>query len=122
MSGGDRQALGRWGEDRAARWLQIRGYRIVARRYRRRGGEVDLIAQQGGFLCFVEVKLRRDARMGEAREAVDRRKQERLRTAAIHYLIEYPTDLQPRFDVMEVYAPEGMQTQRPVIRHWPNAF
>ena len=122
MSGGDRQALGRWGEDRAARWLQIRGYRIVARRYRRRGGEVDLIAQQGGFLCFVEVKLRRDARMGEAREAVDRRKQERLRTAAIHYLIEYPTDLQPRFDVMEVYAPEGMQTRRPVIRHWPNAF
>ena len=122
MSGGDRQALGRWGEDREARWLQIRGYRIVARRYRRRGGEVDLIAQQGEFLCFVEVKLRRDARMGEAREAVDRRKQERLRTAAIHYLIEYPTDLQPRFDVMEVYAPEGMQTQRPVIRHWPNAF
>ncbi len=122
MSGGDRQALGRWGEDRAARWLQIRGYRIVARRYCRRGGEVDLIAQQGEFLCFVEVKLRRDARMGEAREAVDRRKQERLRTAAIHYLIEYPTDLQPRFDVMEVYAPEGMQTQRPVIRHWPNAF
>ena len=122
MSGGDRQALGRWGEDRAARWLQIRGYRIVARRYRRRGGEVDLIAQQGEFLCFVEVKLRRDARMGEAREAVDWRKQERLRTAAIHYLIEYPTDLQPRFDVMEVYAPEGMQTQRPVIRHWPNAF
>ena len=122
MSGGDRQALGRWGEDRAAHLLQIRGYRIGARRYRRRGGEVDLIAQQGGFLCFVEVKLRRDARMGEAREAVDRRKQERLRTAAIHYLIEYPTDLQPRFDVMEVYAPEGMQTQRPVIRHWPNAF
>lgn len=122
MSGGDRHALGLWGEDRAARWLQVRGYRIVSRRYRRREGEVDLIAQRGDYLCFVEVKLRRDARMGEARESVDRRKQERLRAAATHYLLEHPTDLQPRFDVMEVYAPEGMQTQRPAIRHWPNAF
>lgn len=122
MSGGDRHALGLWGEDRAARWLQVRGYRIVSRRYRRREGEVDLIAQRGDYLCFVEVKLRRDARMGEARESVDRRKQERLRAAATHYLLEHPTDLQPRFDVMEVYAPEGMQTQRPAIRHWSNAF
>ena len=122
MRGGDRSALGLWGEEQAARWMKWRGYRIVETRYRCREGEIDLVAQRGSYLCFVEVKLRKDSAMAEAREFVTPAKQRKVRTAAMHYLIEHPTEKQPRFDVVEVYAPLGTATERPVIRHWENAF
>jgi putative endonuclease len=53
---------------------------------------------------------------------VDFRKQNRLRTTAEIYLSEHPTDLQPRFDVIEIYAPDGVETQKPVINHLEDAF
>jgi len=122
MSGGERKLLGRWGEALAAEELRRRGYRVVAAGWHCRFGEIDLIAENGRFLSFTEVKLRRDAAVAQAREFVDRRKQERLRTSAQLYLAENPTRLQPRFDVMEVYAPEGMQTKRPKLIFLENAF
>ena len=122
MRGGDRTALGLWGEEQAARWLKWRGYRIIARRFRVREGELDLVAAGHGYLCFVEVKLRKNDSVAEAREFVTPAKQRKVRTAAMHYLMEHPTEKQPRFDVVEVYAPQGQETRRPVIRHWPNAF
>ena len=122
MSGGERKLLGRWGEALAAEELRRRGYRVVAAGWHCRFGEIDLIAENGSFLSFTEVKLRRDAAVAQAREFVDRRKQERLRTSAQLYLAENPTRLQPRFDVMEVYAPEGMQTERPKLIFLENAF
>jgi len=122
MSGGERKLLGRWGEALAAEELRRRGYRVVAAGWHCRFGEIDLIAENGRFLSFTEVKLLRDAAVAQAREFVDRRKQERLRTSAQLYLAENPTRLQPRFDVMEVYAPEGMQTKRPKLIFLENAF
>lgn len=122
MSGGERKLLGRWGEALAAEELRRRGYRIVAAGWHCRFGEIDLIAENGTYLSFTEVKLRKDATVAQAREFVDRRKQERLRTSAQLYLIEHPTHLQPRFDVMEVYAPQGMDTARPKILFYENAF
>lgn len=122
MSGGERKLLGRWGEALAAKELRRRGYRIVAAGWHCRFGEIDLIAENGTYLSFTEVKLRKDATVAQAREFVDRRKQERLRTSAQLYLMEHPTQLQPRFDVMEVYAPEGMNTTRPQILFYENAF
>lgn len=122
MRGGDRTALGLWGEERAARYLKWRGYRILENRYRCREGEIDLVAQRGNYLCFVEVKLRKNADMAEAREFVTPAKQQKVRTAALRYLMEHPTECQPRFDVVEVYAPYGQETRKPVIRHWENAF
>ncbi len=74
------------------------------------------------FLCFVEVKLRRSAAFGTAAAFVDRRKQDKLRTAAMLYLTRRPTELQPRFDVIEIYAPQGVNTPAPEIFHWENAF
>lgn len=91
-------------------------------RLARRFGEVDLIAEEGPFLCFVEVKLRKDGRVAQAREFVDRRKQEKLRTTAQLYLAEHPTQLQPRFDVVEIYAPQGLATRAPEIYVIPDAF
>ena len=122
MSGGDRRLLGRWGEERAAEELRRKGYTIVAAGWRCRMGEVDLIAQKGGFLAFVEVKLRKSGTFAQAREFVDPRKQEKLLLTAQLYLAENPTRLQPRFDVIEVYAPQGTATVSPVIRHYEDAF
>ncbi len=122
MSGQESRLLGRWGEDRAAEYLRDRGCHIVAANWKCRFGELDLIAEDGTYLCFVEVKLRKSAAFGPAAAFVDRRKQEKLRTAAMLYLSRHETDLQPRFDVIEIYAPQGMETRKPEIFHLKNAF
>ena len=122
MSGQGSRLLGRWGEDRAAEHLRKKGFRIAAANWQCRFGEIDLIAEDGVYLCFVEVKLRKSAAYGSAAAFVDRRKQNRLRTAAELYLVSHPTELQPRFDVIELYAPQGADTVRPEIIHLENAF
>lgn len=122
MSGGETRLLGRWGEEKVAEWLRKKGYQIVAAGYRCRFGEIDLIVKSGKYICFTEVKLRRSAEFAQAREFVDARKQERLRMTAEHYLAENPVELQPRFDVAEVYAPDGISTKNPRIIYLENAF
>lgn len=122
MSGRDSRLLGRWGEDRAAEYLRDRGYHILAANWKCRFGEIDLVAGDGTCLCFVEVKLRKSAAYGSAAEFVDRRKQSRLRATAELWLMRHPTDLQPRFDVVEIYAPQGTDTKKPEIFHLKNAF
>lgn len=122
MSGRESRLLGRWGEALAAEHLRRKGYELVAAGWRCRFGEIDLIVRDRTYLCFVEVKLRRSAAFGTAGEFVDQRKQQRLRTTAQLYLQQNPTPLQPRFDVVEVLAPQGMETKNPKIRHLPNAF
>lgn len=122
MSGRDSRLLGRWGEDRAAEYLRDAGYRILAANWKCRFGELDLVAEDGTCLCFVEVKLRKSAAYGSAAEFVDRRKRDRLRATAELWLMRHPTDLQPRFDVVEIYAPQGTDTKKPEIFHLKNAF
>jgi len=114
--------LGRWGEALAAEELRKKGYTILASGWRCRFGEIDLIAANRSYICFVEVKLRKNAAYGQAAAFVDRRKQEKLRTTAQMYLAEHQTTLQPRFDVFEIYAPQGTGTAKPVFHHLENAF
>ena len=120
----DAALLGRWGEKQAAGYLHQKGYRLLAAGYRCRMGEIDLIAQKGRELVFVEVKLRRDARFAEAREQVTSAKQRRILLAARHFLAQHPEygEHYCRFDVAEVYAPDGMQTAKPEIRYYEHAF
>lgn len=113
---------GAWGEAVAAEYLRKKHYKIVASGFHSRFGEIDLIAQNRKFLVFVEVKQRKSAKFAKAREFVDCRKQDRLRMTASVYLSENPTNLQPRFDVIEVYAPEGTATVHPEIYHLEDAF
>ena len=113
---------GAWGEALAAEYLRKKRYKLVAQGYRSRFGEIDLIVQDRKFLVFVEVKLRRSANFAAAREYVDRRKQDRIRITASIYLSQNPTALQPRFDIIEIYAPEGAATQTPTIEHMEDAF
>ena len=114
--------MGAWGESQAAFYLQKKKYRIIATNYRCRFGEIDIIASNSRYLVFVEVKLRKSAGFAQALEHVDLHKQNRIRTTAEMYLAENETSLQPRFDVIEIYAPEGIETKKPEIHHLEDAF
>ncbi len=117
----DRQSLGQFGEDCAVRYLRRKGYTILERNYRCRLGEIDIIAKKRGYLAFVEVKLRKDDSFGAAREFVTRGKQERILKTALLWLSQHELALQPRFDVIEVYAPHGADGSVR-IEHLENAF
>lgn len=119
---GRNNIVGAWGESVAADYLAKNKYKIVAANYRTRFGEIDIVAENRKYLVFVEVKLRKSDKFAAAAEFVDRYKQERLRSTAELYLSENPTKLQPRFDVIEIYAPQGAQTVSPLIRHMEDAF
>ena len=95
-----RQRLGRWGEDRAAAWYAQRGWEILDRNWRCANGEIDLVLRRDGTLVFCEVKTRSGTAYGTASEAVDRRKQQRLRRLAVQWLRQHH-DPAPelRFDV-----------------------
>ena len=119
---GRNNLAGAWGESLAAEYLRKKRYKLLSSGYRSRFGEIDLIVSDRRYLVFVEVKLRKSGQFAKALEYVDRRKQEKLRTTAAIYLAENPTTLQPRFDVIEIYAPEGIETARPEIYHMEDAF
>ena len=116
--------IGRWGEAQVATWLKKRGYTLLASGFRCRMGEIDLIAQKGNTLAFVEVKLRKTADFATAREQVTRAKQKRIHTTARFYLSQNPAlaECFCRFDVAEVYAPQGVETRHPEINYLENAF
>jgi len=114
-----RIALGKTGEDLACRELERRGYAVVARGYRRRGGELDIIARDGQTLVFVEVKARHGSAFGEAAEAVTWLKRRRIQHLAIDYVMRnHLTDCPCRFDVVSIQFDAG----RPVVEVFQNAF
>ena len=119
---GRNNLVGAWGEALAADYLRMKRYQMVASGYRCRCGEIDLIVKDRKFLVFVEVKLRKSADFARAMEYVDRRKRDRIRVTASMYLSQNPTELQPRFDVIEIYAPQGIETKKPEIFHMEDAF
>lgn len=114
--------VGAWGEAVAAEYLRKKRYEIVAVGYHSRFGEIDLIVQNKKYLVFVEVKLRKSADFATGRDYVNRQKQDRIRVTASVYLSQFPTELQPRFDVIEIYAPNGVETKKPEINHLEDAF
>ena len=114
------RAEGTWGEALAAEYLQKHGYKLAAHGYQCRFGEIDLIVQDARYIVFVEVKTRKSDRFGAAREAVDLHKQRRLIATAEQWLQRNPTNLQPRFDVVEIYGEEDLPVRS--IEHIENAF
>jgi len=89
--------------------------------FRCRFGEIDLIARSGRYIVFVEVKTRKNDRFAAAREYVDAEKRRKLRNTAAIWLANNETELQPRFDVIEVYAKNGA-FRNPIINHLEDAF
>ena len=118
----EKKELGQWGEDRAAGYLRRRGYAIVDRNFHCRFGEIDIIAESADYVVFAEVKLRKNADFAEAREFVTVQKQRRIISTAQLWLMQSGCEKQPRFDVIEVYAPKGARTLLPEINHIKDAF
>ena len=117
--GGGQREKGRWGEQAAADWLKKHGWRIRAKNFSCRFGEVDIVAENREYLAFVEVKLRKDAAFAEAKEFVSYAKQRRLISTAQYWLALRPTEKQPRFDVVEIYGRKGAVAS---INHIENAY
>lgn len=98
-----RQELGKSGEDLAAQLLEEHGYEILARRYRTRYGEIDIVARENGTVVFVEVKARTTGEFGRAAEAITPWKQRRLVSMATDFLARNQlTDRPCRFDVVAI--------------------
>lgn len=104
----NRRAVGTRYEDRAAAYLESQGYHILEHSYRSRAGEIDLIARDGEYLVFVEVKYRADNSCGSPLEAVDYRKQRKIIQVARFYLLTHGwgTETCCRFDVVAVCGEE----------------
>jgi putative endonuclease len=116
----ERIALGKTGEDLACAELERRGYAILARRQRCRGGELDIVAQDGPTLVFVEVKARRGHAFGAAAEAVTPYKQRRIVRLALDYVVRHHLGHRPcRFDVVSI---QWGATGPPAIDVYQNAF
>ena len=114
-----RLTLGKIGEDLACRELERRGYAVVERRHRQRGGEIDIIARDGKTLVFVEVKTRGGRAFGGAAEGVTWQKRRRLVRLAAEYVVQRRYDDCPcRFDVVAIHLEGG----RPVVEVFQNAF
>ncbi len=110
---------GRLGEDLAARFLEGKGYRIIERNYRYDRGEIDIIAQEGKDLVFVEVKLRETEAFGTPEESITPFKEEQLKKVAEGYLFEHNLEDQAcRFDVVAITFVDG----KPSIRVLLNAI
>jgi putative endonuclease len=116
----EKQVLGHAGEDVACRELERRGYNILARRYRTRFGEIDIIASDAGTTVFVEVKARRGSRFGLAAESIPVWKRRRIGAMALDYLAWTGRLNGPcRFDVVAI---DGLGGPRQSVRIIPGAF
>ena len=114
-----KQIQGRFGEEETARYLEYLGYYIICRNFRCIQGEIDIIAKDDNELVFIEVKTRSSKKYGEAKEAVDKRKQEHIRNAASYFLYKNNIEkVRVRIDVIEVYTMSG----KIEINHIKQAF
>jgi len=114
--------LGRCGEAAAAEYLRKKGYEIIGMNYTTRFGEIDLIAENKKYIVFTEVKLRKNAVFAEAREFVDSRKIERIKTTAEIWLSQNETEKRARFDVIEIYFSGDVGPENEKIIHLEDAF
>lgn len=114
-----RQSLGKLGEDLACQELERRGYAILARRYRRRGGELDIVARDGQTIVFIEVKTREGCEFGAGAESVTVFKRRRMANVAPDYMVRHQlVECRCRFDVVSI----DMSEQKPRIELYQNAF
>ena len=111
---------GLWGELYAAQYLRDEGYRIVTGNYRRRVGEIDIVAQKDNVVCFIEVKTSGVNPMYAPIEAVDEAKQSKIRATAGLFMRTAGEENEIRFDVIEVILDENYNKLQ--LKHTENAF
>lgn len=119
MGGVDRRGFGNEAEEAAVRHLTQAGYRVLARNYQCRQGELDIVADKDEVLCFVEVRMRSTAAWGDPAHTVSGAKQRRVVKAALRYLFEHRIhDRAVRFDVVSVLG----RGEAARVEHIPDAF
>ena len=114
---------GKSGEDRVAAFLRSKGYKVIKRNYACRYGEIDIIAEIGEYIVFVEVKARKENSLVSGVSAVDYHKQKRIMLTAKDFIVKTECELQPRFDVAEVTVSkkaDGSNSYR--LNYIKNAF
>ena len=116
----EKREIGSFGERKAEEYLNSLGFRTVRKNFTCRFGEVDIIAEDGKYLVFAEVKLRKNDMHGSAAEFVTPAKQKKIRKTAEYWLYCNETELQPRFDVIEIYTEAGSGEIK--INHIDDAF
>jgi len=110
------------GERAAAHYLREKGYTVMAVNFYSRTGEVDIIAEDFKYTCFIEVKTRTQGGMNEPRDSVGREKQRKIKLAADFYLLSHDSGLIPRFDIIEVLIKPDMFFEISEINHIEGAF
>jgi putative endonuclease len=115
-----KKELGRYGEQRAAQYLERHGYTIISRNYYTRYGELDIVCQKQGEIIFVEVKTRKTKLFGSPEESITYKKMQNIKKAALKYLHDYPAAFRGlRFDVITIFIDyQGREN----INHIENAF
>lgn len=120
----ENKSVGDFGEASACTYLKHRGYKILERNFRNRGGEIDIIAEKQGYVVFVEVKTRNSEDFGAPSEAVNSIKQQKIANTAMAYIAGHSPDNDFRFDVIEVMYKKsvfgGFKTVK--VNHIENAF
>ena len=120
----ENKSVGDFGETSACTYLKHRGYKILERNYRNRGGEIDIIAEKGSYVVFVEVKTRNSEDFGAPSEAVNAVKQQKIANTAMAYIMQHRPDNDFRFDGIEVMYKKsvfgGFKTVK--VNHIENAF
>lgn len=111
---GEKRKLGFWGESRAVKFLKKSGYTVLHRNFKCPFGEIDIIAQKDGVLCFIEVKTRSSDDFGAPNQAVNKTRQTRYINSARYYFANREIDCTVRFDIIEV-TKEG-------VNHIESAF
>jgi putative endonuclease len=114
-------ALGRWGEDRAARFLRRRGWTVLAQNYRFGRREIDLVIRRGDVVAFVEVKTRAGTGFGAPHEAITRLKRREIETVATHFLARHGLEgVCVRFDALAIVVDRDYRVAR--LEHVEDAW
>lgn len=112
------KSFGNKGEDIAADYLKKKGYTVLHRNYNTPLGEADIVAKDKNIIVFVEVKARSSDAFGQPFEAVNHRKQEKLKKIALYYLKHNKIELPVRFDIVSIISRNG----KAEVNHIPKAF
>ncbi len=118
LSRQNRRSIGEKNEELAVRFLEKKGYKILARNYRIPVGEIDIVGKQGDCLCFIEVRSRQSEKFGSPADSIDFRKRQHLIRTAQGYLQSKRWEGEARFDVIAITYRYG----KPEIELIQNAF
>lgn len=113
--------IGKFGENYACKYLHKKGYKIIEQNYATKYGEIDIIAEYGDLLVFVEVKTRSENYMVQPALAVTKSKQTKIIKSAFCYIKSHKNIKQPRFDVIEIVIKNNLKKSI-LINHIENAF